>query len=375
MDQIAKKPPIILVANNPFGHHLLTSQLLYLYQDLDLDTEVTLLCNGVMKDTDSAEFPWLKVVSFATPGNRLLSCMNLVLKLIGVRFRHRQAGYHLRGSVAGALFFVSRLGALRAARYIYDPRGAYFLEWQEAGRPRTIGWLLRIVERRLVQRSTATIVTSDRFAALYEQLFGNDFQCVTIYNSTSFPYNGRKGSVPRKGCVRFVYLGTFNYWHDMDEVLRVVTTAAEHVGPDRVEISIYTLPKFHEAVKEKFSTINCAKLHVEYVKYDDIPQVLRDKHVGISVVRPTPSASIASPIKIADYAAFGLVPLMNSGIGDFDPHFESNESGVLYEFGEKIDLARLDRIETAPNVQIHALVSRTEACRRLAPVVELLRNG
>lgn len=369
------KRPVVLVANNPLGHHLLTSQLLHTYEALDLDTDVIVLCNGVMPHADSSQVPWAKVVSFGTSRGGAITYASLVVTLIRLRFSHPQAVYHLRGFVTAAFFCISRLGMLRKARYVYDPRGAFAVEWREAGRRRGVGSVLQRVEKHLVRNSSNTIVTSDRFKQLYEQQFGNGPTYVTIYNATSFPFSDSERPFPADGPVRIVYLGTFNHWHFMDEVARVMAQAARQLGPERVELFVYTLPRFHDVVRETFGTIDCARLTVDYVRYADIPTVLMDKHIGVSVVRPTPSSRIASPIKIADYVALGLVPLMNQGVGDFDAHFRSNGSGILYEFGEDVDLSGLVGISTKPNRQIYDVVSQAEALKRLAPVLGRLRHG
>ncbi|QNN49911.1 hypothetical protein H9L10_02145 [Phycicoccus endophyticus] len=230
------------------------------------------------------------------------------------------------------------------------------------------------MEKRLVRHSSSTIVTSERFKQFYEHVFGNGPTYVTIYNTTSLPFTGSQSFLPTDGPVRIVYLGTFNYWHPMDEVARVTAQAARQLGPERVELFVYTLPKFHDMVRETFGAIDCARLTVDYVRYEDLPGALADKHIGVSVVRPTPSSRIASPIKVADYVASGLVPLMNEGIGDFDEHFRSNKSGILYGFGEDVDLGGLEEVSTVTNRQIYDVVSQAEALKRLTPVLERLRH-
>src|SRR5690606_27551634 len=115
--------------------------------------------------------------------------------------------------------------------------------------------------------------------------------------------------------------------------------------------------------------------NVSYVNYHSIPGALADKHVGVSVVRPTLSSRIASPIKISDYVALGIVPLMNEGIGDFDAHFRTEGAAILYKFGGAVDLCGLEEARTASNKKIYDLVSQAQARMRLAPVVECLRHG
>lgn len=369
------KRPIVLVANNPLGHHLLASQLLNHYRSLDLDTETVLLCNGVMPHVNSADFDWLEVISFESSKGSVMTYANLVVWLIRVRLLRPRAVYHLRGFVAAAFFYVSRLGMVRHARYIYDPRGAYVVEWREAGRRRGVGRLLQRVEKSLVRHANSTIVTSERFRQLYEQQFGLGPTFVTIYNATCFAFSDSVVPPASVGPVRIAYLGTFNHWHSMDELARVMAQAAHQLGPARVELYVYTLPRFHDLVREKLRTVECASLTVDYVRYEDIPAALVDKHIGISIVRPTRSSRIASPIKVADYVALGLVPLMNEGIGDFDSHFRSNESGILYEFGNSVNLTRLTDIDTSANRQVYDVVSQAEALRRLTPVLERLRHG
>lgn len=373
MNKLHDRPPIILVANNPLGHHLLTSQLLDTYRALGLDgADILLLCNGRMPKADASALPSIKVVSFASRFGGVATYVKLILKLVHLRVTQPRAVYHLRGFVTGLLFCVSRLCLLGGARYLYDPRGAFFIEWREAGRSRTISRLFGWIEARLIRHSIATIVTSDRFARLYRRLFGQSAELVTIYNATSFPYRDTQMTLPETGPVRLVYLGTFNHWHDMGEIARVMDSAACQIGRDRTEVYVYCPDRFHAAARDTFAAIGCAALTVDYVRYQDIPDRLADKHIGVSVVRPTLSTRIASPIKVSDYVALGLVPLLNRGIGDFDAHFAAEKSALLYDFGSELDLSGLGEIRTAPNRKIHQAVSRDQARDRLSQLVERL---
>jgi hypothetical protein len=363
------RSPIVLVANNPFGHHLLTSQLLDHYQKMDLTTGIILLCNGITAGADPAAIPQIKVVSFASRFGGLFSQIKLLFLMVQMRFKQPRAVYHLRGFVAGSVFFLSRLGMLQSARYIYDPRGAFFIEWREAGRLRLLSRVFGWVEKRLIRNATTTIVTSDRFARLYRRLFPQSGRYLTIYNSTSFPHKGTGKGLPASGPVRFVYLGTFNHWHDINEIARIMACAARAVGPDRAEIYIYTSKRFHPAAQKAFGSIACARLVIDYVNYHDIPDALADKHVGVSVVRPSLSTRIASPIKVSDYVAIGLIPLLNSGIGDFDTHFLAERSAILYRFGQDPDLSDLANVRTAANEKLYNLVSNAQSLRKLVPVI------
>jgi hypothetical protein len=370
-----RRSPIILVANNPFGHHLLTSQLLDVYAALDFDAKIVLYCNGVMDRGSTAVVPQVEVVSFASRLGGAASYVNLFLRLVQSRWKYPRAAYHLRGFVAGIVFFFSRAGLLGPARYIYDPRGAFFIEWRESGRPKALARLFGWVESRLIRHSVATVVTSRRFARLYARLFGHGDKYLTIYNATSFAYAERASQPADQGNLRVAYLGTFNHWHDMGEVARVMENITREVGPDRVEISIYTLPRFHDAVRARFGRIECAALNVAYVGYHGIPDALAGQHVGVSVVRPSVSSRIASPIKISDYVALGLVPLMNRGIGDFDAQLGADGAAILYRFGEAIDISGLQRARAASTRKIYDLVSNAQASSRLYPAVERLLNG
>ena len=370
-----RKPPLVLVANNPFGHHLLTSQLLDVYRKLELDEEIILFCNGFVNNADPNTQSDFDVRSFASRFGAAFSWTKLIWLLLILRFQEPRARFHLRGFVSAALFAVSRLFLMPSGRYIYDPRGAFFLEWREAGRAKLAGKVFGWIEARLIAHSIATIVTTDRFARLYSRLFGHRQRYQTIYNATSFSFQDIDKPVHAADVVRIVYLGTFNHWQDMDEVARVVASAARQLGPSRTEIYIYTSKKFHARVKETLGRIECKALCVEYVNYRDIPATLADKHIGISVVRPTLSTRIASPIKIGDYVASSLLPLLNSGIGDFDSHYATERSAVLYRFGGEVDLSGIASVQARPNRKIYDCLSIEQASRKLGPLVKQLHNA
>jgi len=367
--------PLVLVANNPFGHHLLTSQLLDHYCAMRLDVDIILLCNGVMLEGNQTHLRGLRVIDFSSRFGVLFSYANLLVKLVLIRLRYPHAVYHLRGFVSGLLFVISRLCLLGSARYIYDPRGAFFIEWREARKLRAISRIFRFVESRLVLHAQTTIVTSNRFARLYSRLFETNGTYVTIYNSTSFAYLEGGKPVPAAGPIRLVYLGTFNEWHDMSELFRVMSHAALQLGPDRVELHIFTPRRFHDKVRDTFAKIACRKVDIDYVNYKDIPERLSGMHVGVSIVRPTLSTRIASPIKISDYIALGLVPLLNQGVGDFDDHFRRENSAILFTYQGVLDMSNLANVRTNPNRRIFDAVSQASALGTLRPTVTKLLEG
>lgn len=367
--------PHILVANNPFGHHLLASQLLEAYAGMELDREVIALCNGVTPTARPEAFPLVTIVSYARFRIGAANHLVLLWMLIRLRWSRPGATYHLRGFVIGLIFWLSRFCVLSGSRYIYDPRGAFFIEWREAGRARWVSTAFRFVEARLIRNSLATIVTTERFETLYRRIFGQTEKYAVIYNSTSFLPNPDRVMDLHGDRIGLVYLGTFNHWHDLDEIHRVFDSATRQLGADRVEIAIYTPAKFHDRVRKRFADLDCAKLVVDYVTYQDIPIALSDKHIGISVVRPTLSTRIASPIKISDYIALGLIPLLNTGIGDFDRIFEAQNSAILYRFGQEVTVPDLGTIRIADNQAIFDQVSRQQSNIRLGRLVERLLHG
>jgi hypothetical protein len=364
--------PLVLVANNPFGHHLLTSQMLDPYRQIGLDRRILLLCNGVTVTADIDVFSFIEVTSFQRFGFAPMNFLYLLFKLVQLQLKSPDAVYHLRGFIVGFMFYLSRLFMLGRSKYIYDPRGAFFIEWKEAGGALCVSRGFRFVESRLIYHSLATIVTTERFADLYRRLFGQDHKYCVIYNSTSFALNPGKFLVLDGERIRLVYLGTFNHWHDLNEIHRVIESVTHQLGPERVEVDIFTPVKFHERVRKKFQSFACARFDVDYIEYQDIPSVLENKHIGISVVRPTLSASIASPIKISDYISLGLIPLLNTGIGDFDKVFAKENSAILYRFGKDIALPDLSSVRISENKATYELVSRSQSIKRLGQLVERL---
>lgn len=367
--------PLVLVANNPFGHHLLASQMLEIYRDMELDQEFILLCNGVTPTADHGAFPNVRVMSFARYRFGALNHLGLIFTFLTLSWSYPKATYHLRGFVVSFLFFLSRMFTLGRATYIYDPRGAFCIEWTEAGRPCWISAIFRHVEARLIRHSFATIVTTQRFSALYENIYGNADKYSVIYNSTSFAYDADKRLDLDGDRIGVAYLGTFNHWHDIDELRRVIESLTQQLPGRAVEVNIFTSVKFHDLVREKFKGLDCAVVNVAYIEYKDIPKALSDVQIGISVVRPSVSTNIASPIKVSDYIANGLIPLMNAGIGDFDNHFVAENSAILYEFGRDLELPDLKAIRPDRNEAIYNAVSKKAAKTRLSQIVQEMTHG
>ncbi|MFW2569227.1 hypothetical protein, partial [Aliarcobacter butzleri] len=73
---------------------------------------------------------------------------------------------------------------------------------------------------------------------------------------------------------------------------------------------------------------------VGFVPYFDVKATLLSMDICISLVVPTESQKIASPIKVSDYIQLNKIVVMNKNTGDVDNPFIKNNSAMIYDYGK-----------------------------------------
>ncbi|MBP6386956.1 MAG: hypothetical protein KA327_10100 [Pseudarcicella sp.] len=345
---------LILLTNNQISDPFLHSQLLDIYkEDNKVFQEKHLFCGFSNNEINSQS-------SFKLHKNALNEGIVGLLKLL-FRFvsfvnaldRKQQKVIHIRGFVSGILYWLSSffLNGKGKINYIYDPRGAFLNEMVEKKYwLKPIVFLMEMIEKKMIEKSIMTIVTTQKFKDLFVEKYGFADKINVLYNSSSFEDDNSLDRISslENDIINLCYCGTVNHWHNLDEIIRLLVYTKSVLKGKRVITYIFTQKKYHQEVKDKLQSINFEDFKVEFVPYNELQARLLKMDICLSVVMPTLSTSIASPIKISDYIKLNKLMILNKGIGDFDEFYLENNSAILYEYGEEMVFSANDLKKVNP---------------------------
>lgn len=333
---------IVLCTNNSYNDPFLHSQLLNIYKNINFIDNIYLFCRSEKKENGVINISYGKFSFFIYFFKLLTFLFNL---------KKENSVLHLRGFVSAFIFFVvQKIIFWKKFKYIYDPRGAFIIELKESKFSDKDNFLLKIlklIEKNLINNSIKTIVTTERFKQLFVNQYGCVDKLVILYNTSSFiNKNKNKGYLKNKELINICYVGSINYWHDLDEIIKVLSYT-KNLVKQKNKIYLFTNFKEITLIEKKLKERDILEYEVTFVPYNQLENRLKDMDICISVVKPTISSEIASPIKVSDYIMLDKVIVMNKGIGDFDDFFIENKSVQLYDYGRKLnftfeDLLSLD---------------------------------
>lgn len=334
------KRVLILLTNNHFSDPFLHSQLINIYKETEVFEKKILFTSfsesNVIEGIDLRS-NFLGTFILKRIFLLYFSIINLLRVEKGVKIT-----VHLRGGPMGILFFFIPKYWKKNVKYIYDPRGL-FLDAKMENYPkfRRVISLFRFIEARIIKGAKFTIVESVKLKKTLISTYNDISNIIVCYNACSFEsIDKEKMLIVNKKAVNIVYCGSVNYWHDIDEIVRVFNHINTIFDSENIKTNnfVYSQFKNHEIIREKFSSFSFP-LKIEFIPYSQLEEQLNKMDIGVSVVKPSLSTEVTSPIKIADYIYKDLRIVCNSGIGDFDRYFIENESVSLYPYEGKIDIS------------------------------------
>lgn len=359
-----EKHILIMLTNNSIEDPFLYSQLLDVYSKNSTFKEFFVFCGNAT--TNKLEYA--KVVSNGLNYNnfikRYLSFYKNLCKLL-YKNREHELTIHLRGFISGIIYFFTPKFIKGNAKYIYDPRGAVVYSLIEKNNKiKPFEFVLRYIDRSLIKNSIFTIVESKKLKKLKSELYnGTEEKYLVCYNTSSLLRSEDKLDIKNLKSVNICYPGSINYWHDIDEIYRVLKFLKTILEKENkiVKLHILTQDKYKSIVETTLRSLdNGGGLVVKFVPYKLLDKELQKMHICISVTRPTKYTRANSPIKISDFIVKNKIFMLNSGIGDFDEFFESNNSAILYDYTADFNLKIEDiyKIDCYKNKEIehHVLI-------------------
>jgi glycosyltransferase involved in cell wall biosynthesis len=131
-------------------------------------------------------------------------------------------------------------------------------------------------------------------------------------------------------CLTGIYVGKFGGLYYDREAFHILNCVFNSFPGFKL---IILTPDHVEETKRKLSQqgINSNDYHVLSARHDEVPAYLSAADFAFSFVKPSPSKTFSSPIKIGEYWATGLPVLIAHGVGDDSAIIERNNAGAVFE--------------------------------------------
>jgi glycosyltransferase involved in cell wall biosynthesis len=123
-----------------------------------------------------------------------------------------------------------------------------------------------------------------------------------------------------------LYTGSLGSFYALDEMLQVFRAARDLVPQLRFLI---VNQSEHDLAREAIARAGLldAAIELRGADYSEMPGIVGRAHVGIALVRQSPSKAGSSAIKVAEYLACGLPVIVNAGLGDADAQVSTAHAG------------------------------------------------
>jgi glycosyltransferase involved in cell wall biosynthesis len=259
---------------------------------------------------------------------------------------------HARAHIAMAMALVA--GRLTRCRLIFDIRGLVAEEYADAGvwAENSLPFrMVKLLERSGIRRADQLVVLTRRMRDwLVEQRLATADEIEVIPCCVDFSRFGagealtpqakelreeeeRKELEERKGREeRFViaYAGSVTGLYLLEEMGRFFLAVRAQRPGAFFQIMTASEPR---AASERLSRVGLRPddFWIGKVAPSEVPLHLRRARLGLSFRKPAFSQIAASPTKIAEYLAAGLVVVCNSGVGDTDEIIEKERVGVIVD--------------------------------------------
>lgn len=158
-----------------------------------------------------------------------------------------------------------------------------------------------------------------------------------------------------------VYVGTFGGFYMTKETADFFGAAKKQNQNTFALILTQSKAEMIQPLLDKYGYTE-KDFFIQKVSPDEISKYLSAADIGVSFIKPCYSKLSSSPTKNAEYLAYGLPIVGNTGVGDVGELLEENKVGVvLTEFNEKAYIKALNGLEdllSLNNIQAN--------CRRIA---------
>lgn len=224
---------------------------------------------------------------------------------------------HLRGHTPAIIYGLSGL----RIPHLYDYRGFALQEWADSGKVKgqSLGYrLLRLIERRSVERASGLVVLEKSAEVLLRELYHVPPAPLRVIRTcTDISRYRRRPSPTLSDPVRFVFLGSARRPYRPDLALRLLKQFITAGIDCRIDfINEGDSAEIDRAIQA--TAFPAEKTAILRLAHDEVPEALARYDCGLIFYEITRWKRVSSPTKLGEYLAAGLPVIGIEGVDVLD---------------------------------------------------------
>ncbi len=211
--------------------------------------------------------------------------------------------------------------------------------------------LLSAMECAVLRKAQCVFAVSDEMVRYYERKYRLDLRnkcfIMPCFNETGI--NERAFGNKDEHVERFVYIGSLSKWQCFEETVRVYAKVEELSSSP---VSLTVLTKEQERAKEILERYGVRNFEVDHTEPEKLQSRLAGMKYGFVLRNDIAVNRVATPTKLANYLAAGIIPVYSSCLKSF------------HEINCRIDLAIPCDAECTEEAAQQILKSMEHSCDR-----------
>ncbi len=201
--------------------------------------------------------------------------------------------------------------------------------------------VLEHIEKTALKKSKMPIFVSEAMARHYREKYKLPLK--NYYVMPCFNARFQEETVAQKdysNCV-FTYTGGLSQWQCIRQTLALYQRIEERSG-GRAKLLLMTAQQ--EQAQKLLEEFGIQNGEVSFVHYTQLPQALSGVSFGFNLRRDNAVNRVATPTKLCNYVASGIIPIYTRCIGDFAQVSGDSPFQVVLEDADHITDAEVDKI-------------------------------
>jgi hypothetical protein len=193
---------------------------------------------------------------------------------------------------------------------------------------KVLKYFLDFIEKRALRHCFLNIFVSNSMRLHYKEKY--KFKKENVFIIPCFNTSIKEGDFSDKGKYKnltFAYVGGLDKWQCFEDIAKLYKEVEKL--DDEALFYVFT-PEVEEAMKI-LDILEVKNYLVKYVSSDDLENELRSIKFGFLIREESPVNFVATPTKMGNYIASGLIPIFSDTIGDFKEVFKSLKFNVISE--------------------------------------------
>lgn len=203
--------------------------------------------------------------------------------------------------------------------------------------------IISAIEYIALRASTFCFMVSESMMEHFKKKYNRDFSKKT-YIMPCFNSYINKDSFLTPGKYErnvFCYVGGLSVWQCFPETVDIYKKAEEVIPNAFFKVFTGDTEKAESILKEK----GVANYSVEYVKPDELVSHLSDCKYGFIIRKESPVNFVATPTKLSNYMAAGLIPVVSDTVGFFSEILSDCSHSVIIRDGDITGIIELSKKE------------------------------